>query len=79
MAAVFISPTLREKSHALLIASLACSDFAFATVLIPFRIAAFVHGSSFCAPLALCYVYLIVDVICNIASIVTLLIIAADR
>ena len=79
MAAVFISPTLKEKSHALLIASLACSDFFSASVLIPFRIGAFVHGSRFCAPLALCYVYVLVDVVCNISSILTLLIIAVDR
>ena len=79
MVAVLISPSLKEKSHALLIASLACSDFFFASVLIPFRISSFVHGSRFCAPLGVCYVYLIVDVVCNIGSILTLLVIAADR
>lgn len=77
--AVLMSPSLKKRVTSKFIASLACSDFLYAALLIPFRISIQLHDSRFCHSVATCYWYIISDVFCNTASIMNLLVLALDR
>uniref|UniRef100_T2MG48 Alpha-1A adrenergic receptor n=1 Tax=Hydra vulgaris TaxID=6087 RepID=T2MG48_HYDVU len=75
--AIFLSKSLRKRATMHFIVSLAFSDLILSCALIPWKI--LINDGKFCYGLTGCYIYLISDVIGNVASILGLLIIAIDR
>ncbi|XP_012558151.2 alpha-2B adrenergic receptor [Hydra vulgaris] len=76
---IFMSRCFRERVGTIFIISLACSDFANAAFLIPFKISTNLRNDQFCHSISKCFLYIIVDSTCNIASIFGLLFITIDR
>lgn len=79
LAAMLMSPNLRQRVTTLFIISLACSDIAFAVCLIPFKVSMSLHNDLFCLPISACYWYLMTDAFVNVTSILNLFLIAMDR
>ncbi|XP_065655447.1 tyramine receptor 1 isoform X3 [Hydra vulgaris] len=75
--AISFSKSLRKRATMHFIISLAFSDLILSCALIPWKI--LMNEGKFCYGLTGCYIYLISDVIGNVASILGLLIIAIDR
>ena len=70
---------LKQKSEIFFLPVSACSDFCFAVFQLPFRITTRLNGNRFCHAVPACYVMIISDAIVNVASILSLLLIALDR
>ncbi|XP_047138732.1 dopamine D2-like receptor isoform X1 [Hydra vulgaris] len=73
--AALMSRQLRSKISTSFVVSLAFSDLTLSVTQIPFKILT----QNFCFGNELCYFYIVFDVIGNVASILSLLLIAVDR
>ena len=76
---ILMSPSLKHRITSLFITSLACSDMAFALLMVPFKISMALRNNLFCHSAPACYWYLISDTVVNTSSMLNLLIIAIDR
>lgn len=73
-----LSKQLRNRVTVYFIVSLACSDMAYAIFQIPFNISMKLY-MRFCHDMPACYLMVISDSFCNVASILNLFLIAVDR
>ncbi|XP_012555624.1 adenosine receptor A2b isoform X1 [Hydra vulgaris] len=77
--AILISKGLRRKTTMNFVISLAFSDLLLSCFKIPIIILTILKNMDFCQSLAACYLFIITDVVGNVASILNLLLIAIDR